>query len=432
MGWRDLFPFARRPIGSLRPTAAPRNGVRINEFLGTIEEKPIRSAPCFSEAGGKWFRLPFFWSELEPNPPVAGKHDYRFHIYDGRLAWAERFGIKIIGILMIPPLWTDWRAKETGALAAESEKAFYDYVEACARRYEGRVATWEVLNEVNWEEFYTPPDIYARLLRRSHEIIKKSDPRARVAMAGLAPAETGYLEDVWQHYRGKGHLFADEFSLHPFCMPFAPEHSYREINPITGRTARFGNFVENIETFSKALRQGGAKGELWVGEIGWTTTPLYGGAVPEQTQAWYVIRMIVLALATQKISKIIWAWTFRDYPFEYWKFWGNTGLVRLDHTPKPAYLAWKNLYEFLRDANYLGEHNSKGIFCYEFARGDEGLAVAWSRGEGSILEFKAPDRGGAQWSDWQGRAMGKAKPGAPVKLSLTESPIFLRFPPTQS
>ncbi|MFH0792608.1 MAG: cellulase family glycosylhydrolase [bacterium] len=428
MGWRDLLPFVRKPIGCSRPTASSRSGVRINEFLGAIEEKPIRCAPCFSEAGGRWFRLPFFWSELEPNPPVAGKHDYRFHIFDGRLAWAERFGIKIIGILMIPPLWTDWRPKETGALPAESEDAFLAYVEACARRYQGRVAIWEVLNEVNWEESYTPPDIYARLLRRSYEIIKKSDPNARVAMAGLAYAETSYLQDVWRHFRGEGHVFADDFSLHPFCMPFAPEHSYIEKNPLSGRIARVGNFVENIETVWKALRQSGVKGDLWVGEMGWTTAPLFGGSVSEDTQAWYAVRMIVQALATQKISKVMWAWTFRDYPFEYWKFWGNTGVVRLDHTPKPAYIAWKNLYEFLRDADYLGNRNSKDVFCYEFARPDEGLAVAWSLRDGATFEFNAPTPGGAQWSDWQGSVLGKAGPGAPVNLSLNESPILLRFP----
>src|SRR5205085_2459864 len=84
------------------------------------------------------------------------------------------------------------------------------YVRNVVERYDGdglddapgspRMAYWEVWNEENIALFWpTKPDAaeYSALLKATAQTIRAADPNAKVVLGGLANADSGYLQALY-------------------------------------------------------------------------------------------------------------------------------------------------------------------------------------------------------------------------------------------
>ncbi|MBI4551147.1 MAG: hypothetical protein HY710_02680, partial [Candidatus Latescibacteria bacterium] len=89
----------------------------------------------------------------------------------------------------------------------------------------------------------------------------------------------------------------------------------------------------------------------WLTELGWPTGAHL--AVTEQTQAEYLVKAYIMALAVPGLDKCFW-YDFRDDAADpsYWE--SNLGLLRQDMSPKPAYLAFATMTRLLHGYDYLG------------------------------------------------------------------------------
>jgi hypothetical protein len=84
--------------------------------------------------------------------------------------------------------------------------------------------TWLIGNEpdVKWQD-NTPPEIYAIAYHRAYEAVKKGDPTAQVAIAGLSqitPLRLAYLDRVWDFYRSlyEEEMPVDVWTMHAFVL----------------------------------------------------------------------------------------------------------------------------------------------------------------------------------------------------------------------
>jgi len=136
-------------------------------------------------------RNPFMWPRVEP-----AQGDWDWSLADEVVAGAQKNGIEILGILGNTPLWA---GTDPGFLpkngyhahAPRSAAAFGHYVGEVAARYKGRVAYWEIWNEVDWHPPAPPFSFtgstadYRELLKAAYASAKKADPACQVLISGF-------------------------------------------------------------------------------------------------------------------------------------------------------------------------------------------------------------------------------------------------------
>lgn len=119
----------------------------------------------------------FHWFIVEPE---KGQFDWRWS--DAIVERNREAGIRMLGILGSPPVWAADSAivptHKNADMSARRKPADPDdwerYVRAVAERYRGKVAAWEIWNEVDWHplapaaSFSGSTADYLELLKRAH------------------------------------------------------------------------------------------------------------------------------------------------------------------------------------------------------------------------------------------------------------------------
>lgn len=136
----------------------------------------------------------FHWFLVEPE---KGKFDWRWS--DAIVERNRKAGIRMLGILGSPPVWaadpTVVPTHKNAYMSARRKPASPDdwerYVHAVAARYRGKVAAWEIWNEVDWHppvpaaSFSGTTADYLELLKRAHRAIRSADPDAKILVSGF-------------------------------------------------------------------------------------------------------------------------------------------------------------------------------------------------------------------------------------------------------
>ena len=214
-----------------------------------------------------------WWSDLEPGPPVDGRHQYSWSDIDKQVVALARHNLQWEPLLCFS---ATWGSKIHGDYSAAPDGAdnFGAFAGALARRY-GRdgafwqehpelpalpVTAYEVWNEENAKLYWHPatPEEYADLYAASRSAIHQVDDSARVVVGGLAAANAAvqapaaFLRQMYAHRPDlKGHV--DAVALHPF----APEPQ---------------DVYDGIATFRADLDAIAGPGvPIELTEIGWTT-----------------------------------------------------------------------------------------------------------------------------------------------------------------
>ncbi len=244
------------------------------------------------------------WTYLEPKPGV-----FDFDRLDEYVAWATARRMEILLPLGVTPTWASARPQEVGAYgkgtAAEPARMedWRAYVRTVAKRYRGRIAYYQVWNEVTEHIFYSGSlDQLVQLTVAAREEIRKVDPAARM----VAPSAVGLDWRLTWPARflaagGAGSVDAVAFHLYHGGEP--PEHIVEPLLKLQAIQAAAGH----------------AALPLWNTESGyWVDNPAVRwdedarrNIVPEAKVAIYLPRDLILARALG-FSRFHWyAWDNR-------------------------------------------------------------------------------------------------------------------------
>ena len=312
-----------------------------------------------AEAGFKFIRMDFVWSRIER---TKGEYEFKESGYDALTLGCEELGIRVLYILDYSnKLYEEDRSVRTDA----GRKAFADFAEAAAKRYTGKGILWEIWNEANIKQFWTPQpsvDDYCKLVEACASRIKQADPSGQVVAGATSQIPLEWFEGCFK----KGLLnWIDVLSVHP----------YRSQPPETV-ISDYAKFRELIARYAPA----GKKIPIISGEWGYSSINWDKSKLTEQQQADYLVRMFLIN-------------SYQNIPVSIWYDWKNDGTdlnerehhfgtVKHDLNPKAAYLAAKVLSSTLagysiKERFNLGNEND---FAFKLTNGNRQAVAFWTLG----------------------------------------------------
>lgn len=388
------------PHGSSEPDpASPFGmGIYLYRYGGHPEglAEMARAAKMAQDAGVKWSREEFHWARIEPQ---RGKLDWSF--YDALVATATRHGISIYGLMAY---WSPW----TKPYTPEGIEDYCRFAAAAADRYRDTIQHWEVWNEPNIFFWQGPRDMYAELLKKAYEAIKKANPNALVLGCSTAGIDTKFIQRTME----LGAPF-DILTIHPYRAKLDDRAFIAELQ----RTAEL------------------VKRPVWITEMGWATyvphNAIAQGFHPNspREQAKLLARSYIAAIASGAAPNISW-YNFRNDGTDPFYFEHNMGILTRDFRPKPAYRAFATVVQVLRGKRVekpldLGPN----ILAYRFAGPDgrEPVVALWSLGADAVAHL--PADGPVMVVDLMGGRSAVAPAAGKATIPLQqETPVFVISP----
>jgi hypothetical protein len=310
--------------------------------------------------GVESMRMVFDWREAQPYRTLADVPEERrpfmrdehgtptdWRLFDGFVSEAAARGLSILPVVLYAP---PWAARYPGSEPSPPKDfgAYANFVAALAKRYGPSGSFWiehpelprvpiswfQVWNEPHFKEYWSDQPWeaeYAKLLRKTHRVVTKAVPEAKLVAAGMANKSWAYLVRL---YKAKARGSFDAVALHPFT------------NSVDG-------VVEIIKRGRHAMaRYGDAKLPLMITELSWTSAKgkaafTFGNERTEAGQA-KALRQGLERMAKERsalrILRVYWyTWMTREtdpkFGFDY------AGLVRLESdgsfTHKPSFGAYR-------------------------------------------------------------------------------------------
>lgn len=191
---QPLFPGAQRleaPYGVCTHITRPGFDYEIRD----------RELAVIHEAGIRWVR-----SDLDFHNAFRSPDDFNPSLFDNVLASTETHGTHLLGILTQLGR-RPWDDRDYGR-----------YLEQLARRYDGRITHWEMLNEVNlFRDTDSLCRRYIGSLQLAYETLKRINPANTVLTSGFAELPEPFVSDFSAM---GGWRYCDVFNFHSY---FAPE-----------------------------------------------------------------------------------------------------------------------------------------------------------------------------------------------------------------
>jgi len=388
-----------------------------------------------------WVRWPMAWSAIEPTDTIP--ENYNFAYYDANILAAHQAGLHLIVTIQSNPSWAATYAN--GPIDKVDIGEFAEFMGTVAERYDGD--GWEDAPGspvVDYWEFYNEPDAgdrlraeygasywghfgaeYARMLCAVYPVIKAANPRAQVALGGLAydafEDQGGgfvreFLDDVLK--AGGGNCF-DLMNFH-YYPPFAP--NWAPYGPgLSGKA----NYLKD-----KLAQYGFASKPIICTEAGWHSDNYAQFPSTPEIQSQYVVKLFAQSLAS-RLQLTIW-WTWID-PGSYY---GANGLLTQSLERKPAFYAyrvaayWLGRSSFQRalTASELGSNALEG-YLLTWADGRP-LYVLWSNdNQARAIRLPAAQ---AQVLNMYGDTIGLVNDGddgqrdGRIQVNVGHNPIYVR------
>ncbi len=328
-----------------------------------------------AQTGIKWLRTEFAWADMEW---IQGA--WTFDAWDRIVNKAQQYGIKILGILMSSPPWANggnwWNYPPTDM------NAWRNYVSVVTSRYSGKVAAWEIWNEPNIPQFWAPwPDVtnYTNLLKASSTVIRTTDPGATIVMAGMAGFGADFMDAAFKQGAAD---YIDAIAYHPYPQTMSQNNP----NPQES-TSRY-----LLEVLKGGLAQYTSRPiQIWITEIGWTTSSPQPPGVDPDTQANYMLRGLT-NYADTDVDKVFY-FSLEDPQPSQASEDNEYGLMKNDLSAKPSLSYFRNFESLLgastRVASGAVEATSgdpSTLELHSFRLSDGGLVVAaWKSDDGADL-----------------------------------------------
>jgi hypothetical protein len=392
--WRDKG----SPFGI---EAALGNRVRSDEIPAAVS--------LMREAGVQWQREEIFWDKVQkaPDAPFIWTGDGSgFYNYDRAIEAQVSAGIRVVGLLDYNPAWYKGQNPPIDAWIDD----WGNFVYAAVARYGrdlGWIKHWELWNEPNVAHFghgggLNHPVDFVRILEVGRAAAKAADPEATIIMGGIACISDApepnydcfdYLDRVgkiggWNH--------VDIIGLHIYQAE-APENPFY-------RYGRSQNVRAELQHLDSLLLRYGVK-PVWITEIGWSTNTVWPG-VDVYSQAFYLVRAYLLAIAHPSVEKIFW-YDFRndtwpDAPYNrpayddtFVEF--HFGLLNRTYPlnpnradlRKPSFLAFRTMTDMLGGLTLRNilSNGENGIYWYRFEGVGRKVDVLWRTLDTSPTSF---------------------------------------------
>ncbi|HID06074.1 MAG TPA: hypothetical protein EYP10_02890, partial [Armatimonadetes bacterium] len=277
---------------------------------------------------------------------------FELRLPNGKLSWVTYFR----GM----PKWLTRRPDRPDFLKFPPKdwNEYARFIQWYVSRTKDKLKVWEVWNEpVPYAYWMGTVEEVVKLHEVTYKAVHTADPNAVV----IGPCPYTF---VWwfleRFFELGGAKWIDAISI----------HTYRPHSDSPEGT----NFAGDLERLRKLLKPYPHLRDIYITEMGYASW-----AVGEVRQADYLVRTIVIALA-HGVRVIIWHmfWDWNDKDLE-----GGHGILRYDHTPKPALVAYAVLINQLMRAKFIGEVAGLPQKCmgYRFAKDGNEIWVLWCWGE---------------------------------------------------
>ncbi len=288
-------------------------------------------------AGIKSIRMPFRWTMIEPT-----NDQYTWTVHDPIVQKLVDNNIEIVGQIIGVPSWANGKTVSNvpdghwpDCYPPENTSDFSNYLNTIVNHYNEDIKSWIIFNEPNLDIFWRPSvnaSEYVAFLKIAYTTIKSIDSSFTVIGAGLAGNgiymgwETGDSRDFLQAMYDNGAKgYYDVISIHPYL------HPSKGIEVLQ-------SYIDDTISLMAANND---SARLWIGEIGWSTTP----------DAWSQPTVSINELANwlndiytklSGVEEIFW-YNFKDVGTDPDNVEHNFGLIDYNLNIKPTYTAFKNL-----------------------------------------------------------------------------------------
>lgn len=371
-----------------------------------------RLANLAALAGVSWVRDRLRWGEIQPQP---GELNPPPTTYDTSAKEHRDAGLHVLQVFHETPLWAQEVGDGSGRFAPDLRHV-YELGRALAVRFKGRVAAWEPWNEANVATFGAHTvDEMCSWQKAAWLGFKAGDPDVIVGWnptAGVpTPAHTeGVLaNETWSYF--------DTYNIHTYDW----SHSYADL--------------------WKPAREAAAGRPIWITEADRSTPHLKNAPWYDQDPR---LEQLKAEWMAQSYASSLFSGAQRHFHFILGNYQeandAQFGLLRLDLTPRPAYVALAAVGRCLAGARSLGRWQpGQQVQVYAFRAKPDGqerdVLVVWAEKE---VDWNGRGTTTADWKlpahlnvqdvvDYLGRSSGAKCP-----TPLTSAPLFVFLPPGQA
>ena len=299
-----------------------------------------------ASSGVRWIREELRWDVVEPQ---RGQWDFSW--YDTVIGEAAKRGLTVLPLLMDTPAWA---GPATSDIPADPTD-YADYVAHVTARYGPGGSFWAAHPELPshpatdfeiWNEPYfnfssnnrVDPARYARLFKAAVVAGRAANPQAKFLMAATDDAYT--YQSTWVNWAQAAHAavpdlgqYVDGIAVHPYSKAYAPD-------------TPFGSYSNDkfmrINVIRDNYRAEGIDKPFWITEIGWSTCSDATWCVSESNQATYTTRLFdIVRSQMSDWVQAVFLYDYDDVCDDNANPECRFGMLRRDHTPKPAWTALK-------------------------------------------------------------------------------------------
>jgi polysaccharide biosynthesis protein PslG len=324
-----------------------------------------------NQLGMDWVKIQLEWPLVHPEPDV-----YQWFFYDGPVAEANNYGLRLMLSVVGAPHWT--RATDDEHGPPDDYNEYARFLNELLERYPGQIHAIEVWNEQNLDrEWKTAagivPEDYVRFLALAYETIKAHDPNIIVISGALSPTGDGdwvrwandfdyldralsagmldYTDCVGAHHNGYNlppDIRVEDANTHAkartavYRGPFDNQFTGNRVNHLWTFKSTLDGYIERVRAYDPNMK-------LCVTEFGWASSEGYG-TIPQgfefaqdnslQEQAEYIVQ----AFDIMSSSNDFWLAFLFNYDF------GNKGggptddtvpysIIDTNGAPRPAFHA---------------------------------------------------------------------------------------------
>jgi hypothetical protein len=324
---------------------------------------PNRPLQMAKAAGFDWVRQQVVWADFQPTP-----NRIKWDRLDPVVNAAQANGVKLILSVVRSPAW----AGKDGGMP-DDKFTFAGFLYQLAKRYQGKVAAYEVWNEQNYAAEsggHVNVGQYVDLLQVGYSAIKYADVNTVVMSGGLTPVglndpniavnDVEYLKQFYAYNGGVAKAYFDVLGAHPGSNNNSPDQKWPD-NPGTGHCPEIYKsqegtcwrndnsfYFRRVEDLRAVMEANGEAGkQMWLTEFGWSTYNTapgyeYGQVITDQMQADYLVGafnraqtyypwMGVMCVWNLNFSTLPWL-TPQDEKVPW-------AVINADFSPRPSYTA---------------------------------------------------------------------------------------------
>lgn len=376
------------------PTANTASTEAIATPFGMHVHDPVNHWPTVPFTWWRMWDSGVSWTEIQP---TSGS--INFSRLDTYVDIAEKHDVKIIYVLGNTPQWAtnSTRSGTQGFPGATSPpndmNVWRNFVSAVVTRYKGRIAAYEVWNEVNLDGYWTgSTSQMVQMTQIAYETIKGIDSNAQVLAPSLV-AHDGF-DYLTNFMNAGGNKFSDGIPFHLYTDRPVPEEAIADFyQPAMAASQRWGK-------------------PIWDTEVGWGP---FGSFDTVQSAA-FLSRTLILQAAIG-ITHIVW------YAWDDHGPWVHLFVSESDNqTPTLAGQAFKNVTSWLTGNNTKCNSDANNIWTCTVMTSSGTKHIVWNGNSTSDTQFTIP-------SDWSKNRVtdvsGNQKSVSGGQITINSLPVLV-------